>query len=110
MAHASMLEPITIVSVRLYRTVARRARFASSRASTQGAVSSIYLFALRNTDMISPTASATRNSSTSFATFLYAPVATAFSSSSTGSAAWRSETTPPKYLLDIATVRLTRLP
>ena len=59
---------------------------------------------------ISVMASATRSSSILAVTFLTAAVAVSFSSSSTASRAPVFSTTPPKYLLDMATVRFTRFP
>ena len=59
---------------------------------------------------ISVMASATRSSSILAVTLVTADLAVSFSSSSTASRALVRSTTPPKYLLDMATVLLTRLP
>ena len=63
-------DAITMLSERLYSTVASLSFFASSRASTQGAVSSMYLLQRRRKVKISPSASEILNSSISAATLL----------------------------------------
>ncbi len=102
--------PIEMPSTRLYRTVASLSFFASSFASTHGSVSSMYLLQRLNRLKISVSASATRSSAIFASTLSYVPVATAFRSSSTASAAPLSSTTPPKYLLLMEIVLLTRFP
>ena len=102
--------PITILSTKLYKTVLSLSTFSGSLASAQGIVSSIYLFARLNTLRTSLIASETLNSFILAVTLSLAPVTTNFNSSSTGSITLAFSTTPSKYLLLIAIVRLTRLP
>ena len=99
-------------SIRLYSTVPRSAFLFSSFASTQGAVSSIYLFArLIKRQML---ASAFGKSIFSKYAAASTPTvsASAFSSASNSLAgvAAGAGTMPSKYLSIIATERLTRLP
>ena len=110
MKGASSEAPMMMPSVRLYITVESRSAFAGSFARIHGSVSSIYLLRRLNTAKISFNASETRRPSISFETFPYADVQTALRSSSTGSSAPLLHVTPPKYLLLIDTVLLTRLP
>ena len=72
--------PIIMPSTRLYSTVESLSDFASSLASTQGSVSSIYLLQRLKIAKISVRASATRRSAIFSATLSYAPMATAFRS------------------------------
>ena len=103
-------EAMTTLSARLYKTVARRSFFSGSLASSQGAVSSMYLLQRRRKEKISPSASETLNSSIRAVTLPQRETAAAFSSASIGSAAPASRSSPPKYWRAIADVRETRLP
>ena len=99
-----------MLSTRLYSTSLSRSALSGSFASAQGMVSSMYLLHLRNRAKISVSASATRSASIHSVTLRAVPVTTAFRSSSTGSVDPVEATVPPKYLLDMDTVRLTRFP
>ena len=70
----------------------------------------MYLFRRLKSVKMSVSASATWSLSMSAAAFLTVSIATVFRSSSKGVAASVFLKTPPKYLLAIATVRLTRFP
>ena len=102
--------PAEIPWIRFQRTVSRRSFFSSSFANAHGIVSSIYLLQRLNRLKISVIASATRSPSIFASTAFGVLSITAFRSASTSSAAPLSETTPPKYLFVIETVRFTRFP
>ena len=97
-------------SHRLYSTAARRGRLASSFASTQGAVSSMYLLARWMTLKISASAFGTCRTSMHAVTFAGRASTMAASSSSSGSALRWAGRVPPKYFSIIATLRESRLP
>ncbi len=101
---------IRSASSRLYITVARRALFASSFASTQGAVSSIYLFAREMTLKTSSSAVWVWKVSISFSYLPRSSPAIVLSSQSISSACRSAGSVPSKYFTTIATVRLSRLP
>ena len=84
-------------SHRLYSTAARRGRLASSFASTQGAVSSMYLLARWMTLKISASAFGTCRTSMHAVTFAGRASTMAASSSSSGSALRWAGRVPPKY-------------
>ena len=97
-------------SHRLYSTAARRGRFASSFASTHGAVSSIYLLARWMPLKISASACGSCRLSMHFVTAA-GMAFTSCASSPSNSPAWRaSGSVPPKYFSTMATVRDKRLP
>jgi len=102
--------PIMMLSTRLYRTVLSLSFLSSSFASAQGIVSSIYLLHLLNSANISVIASATLSLSMHSATLYLQSMTTFFRSSSTGSVTFVLVTMPPKYLLDIDMVLLTKFP
>ena len=102
--------PIIILSERLYNTSLRRGNLSSSFASNQGSVSSIYLLQRLNKVNISVIASAARSSFILSTILTRQAVAISLSSLSTGSSTPVDSITPPKYLLLIATVLLTRFP
>ncbi|MPM24294.1 hypothetical protein SDC9_70775 [bioreactor metagenome] len=97
-------------SSRLYITWASRAVSASSRASTQGAVSSIYLLALEMTLNTSMSAFWKAYFSICSSKRARRPEASATSSPSMESACRAVGSLPPKYLPTMAVVRERRLP
>ena len=97
-------------SSRLYMTVARRARLASSLASSQGAVSSIYLFARETTLKTSSSAAWVLEGVHQLFVLCAQPPAMEFSSQSAPSVSRSVGRAPSKYFITIATVRLSRLP
>ena len=98
------------VSARLYSTRARRGRLASSLASTQGAVSSMYLLARAITANTSASAFWKAYFSIWASYLPRRPFAMASSSASSGPSACSAGSVPPKYLSAMAVVRDSRLP
>ncbi len=99
-----------IASISSYITVLSLGSVASSLANAQGVVSSMYLFARRARVITSSTASAILKASMCALIFSTALSAVASRSRSVSFLSAGPSTTPPKYLLTIATVLLTRLP
>ena len=99
-----------ILSVRLYITSLSLSFLASSFASTQGSVSSIYLLQRLNRLKISVMASATWSPSILDSTAAFVALTTETRSSSTLSLTPVLSTTPSKYLFVIDIVLFTRFP
>ena len=97
-------------SSRSYMTVARRAFFASSLASSQGAFSSIYLLAREMTLNTSSSAACVWKESISCSYLPRSSPAMVFSSQSASVLSRSAGSVPSKYLSTIATVRESRLP
>src|SRR5699024_5492379 len=99
-----------ILSIKLYKTVAKRSFLLSSLANAHGIVSSIYLLVLLSNVKIASNASDDLKSSILFITFFGISNAVLINSSSTGSYTFGLLTIPSKYLLDIEIVLFTKLP
>ena len=99
-----------MLSSRLYSTAPSRGFCASSFASAQGMVSSIYLLLLLAREMMASRVSAIRYSFMSRSTSATVFSAVARRSSSTASVLSAGWITPPKYFCAMAMVRFTRFP
>ena len=110
MKGVSRIRDTRSASSRLYITEASRAFLLSSLASTQGAVSSMYLLARWISLKISSRARCSWKASICFSYLARAERIISTSSSSMGSASRPVGRLPPKYFSTMAVVRDTRLP